>query len=124
MPSLSDRIAIPNKEEMNANLSSAREETMIAVLKIPGRLTADCSEPTGDFAARVVTRHVGPFRVRGLNVAVESLERIFLEVRASRPDVYAEVKTEGMLCVRHRRENPTRFSNHSWGCAIDLFFGS
>jgi len=33
------------------------------------------------------------------------------------------VKTEGMLCVRHKRNNPNSFSNHSWGAAIDLFFG-
>ena len=29
-----------------------------------------------------------------------------------------------MLCVRHKRNNPNSFSNHSWGTAIDLFFGS
>jgi peptidoglycan hydrolase-like protein with peptidoglycan-binding domain len=124
MPSLSDKIAIPPKAEMNPNLSAAREDTMLSVFGRPGRLTQDCSDPTGAFAARVITRNVGPFRVTGLNVAVESLERIFTEVRAQHPNVFNEVKTEGMLCVRHRRTNPSRFSNHSWGCALDLFFGS
>ena len=35
------------------------------------------------------------------------------------------VRTDGlgMRCVRHRRHNPDKFSNHSWGTAIDLKFG-
>lgn len=120
----SDRVAIPPKENMNRNLSAAREQTMLRVFGTPGRLTRDCSAATGAFARRVVRRNVGPFRVEGLEFAVESLARIFAEVRAKHPDVFNEVRTEGMLCVRHRRGNPARFSNHSWGCAIDLFFGS
>lgn len=120
----SDRVAIPPKEDMNRNLSPAREQTMLRILGTPGRLTRDCSDPTGAFARRVVVRNVGPFRVQGLEFAVESLERIFAEVKEQHPDVFNEVKTEGLLCVRHRRTNPARFSNHSWGCALDLFFGS
>jgi Putative peptidoglycan binding domain/D-alanyl-D-alanine carboxypeptidase len=120
----SDRVAIPPKENMNPNLSPAREQTMLQVLGKPGRLTRDCSDPTGAFARRVVTHDVGPFRVQGLDFAVESLTRIFAEVKEAHPDVFAEVKTEGLLCVRARRTNPARFSNHSWGCALDLFFGS
>jgi hypothetical protein len=124
MPKNSDRVAIPPKENMNPNLSPAREQTMLQVLGKPGRLTRDCSDPTGAFARRVVVRNVGPFRVQGLDFAVDSLERIFAEVKVAHPEVFAEVKTEGLLCVRHRRTNPARFSNHSWGCALDLFFGS
>jgi hypothetical protein len=124
MPRNHDRVPIPPKEDMNRNLSSAREQTMLEVFGRPGRLTRDCSDPTGDFARRVVTQNVGPFRVTGFDLAVETLERIFAEVRTEHRDVFDEVKTEGMLCVRQRRGNPARFSNHSWGCAIDLFFGS
>jgi len=124
MPRNHDRVPIPPKEDMNRNLSSAREQTMIEVFGRPGRLTRNCSDPTGDFARRVVTQNVGPFRVTGFDLAVGTLERIFAEVRTEHRDVFDEVKTEGMLCVRHRRNNPTRFSNHSWGCAIDLFFGA
>ncbi|NOT54940.1 MAG: hypothetical protein HOP18_10070, partial [Deltaproteobacteria bacterium] len=97
---------------------------MLEVFGSPGRLTRECSTPTGDFARRVVTRNVGPFRVTGFELAVVTLERIFADVRTEHRDVFDEVKTEGMLCVRHRRGNPARFSNHSWGCAIDLFFGA
>jgi hypothetical protein len=124
MPSNRDRVPIPPKENMNRNLSAAMEPTMLRILGKPGRLTRDCSEPTGTVARRVVKRDVGPFRVEGLDFAVDSLERVFKEVKAAHPDVFNEVKNDGMLCVRHRRKNPTRFSNHSWGCAIDIFFGS
>jgi hypothetical protein len=124
MPNLSDKVSIPPKQDLNAHLSSAREDTMIRILGTPGPKTPSCSEPTGDFARRIVTRHVGPFRVRGYDAAVDSLERIFAEVRREHEDVFNAVQTEGMLCVRSRRHNPNRFSNHSWGCAIDLFFGS
>jgi hypothetical protein len=124
MPNLSDKVSIPPKQDMNPNLSSAREDTMIQILGTPGQKTQDCSDPIGDFARRIVVRDVGPFKVRGYDLAVDSIERIFAEVRREREDVFNAVKTEGMLCVRHRRNNPNRFSNHSWGCAIDLFFGS
>jgi hypothetical protein len=124
MPTLSDKIPIPPKADMNPNLTAASEATMLSVFGRPGELTRECSEATGAFAQRVVTRNVGPFRVTGLNLAVDSLERIFAEVREQRQDVFDQVKTEGMLCVRHRRPDPAHYSNHSWGCAIDLFFGS
>jgi hypothetical protein len=123
MPKNSDRVPIPPKETMNRNLSAARVETMLSVLGKPGPLTKECSDPAGPFAQRVIRRDVGPFDVEGLDIAVESLDRIFAEVRAALPDVFKEARTEGMLCVRARRHNPTVFSNHSWGCAIDLFFG-
>jgi len=108
---------------MNLNLSPAREDTMLRILGTPGSKTQECNDPTGDFARHIVTRNVGPFQVSGYDLAVDSVERIFTEVRREREDVFSAVKTEGMLCVRHRRHNPAVFSNHSWGCAIDLFFG-
>jgi hypothetical protein len=64
----SDRVAIPPKENMNRNLSPAREQTMLRVLGKPGRLTSDCSEPTGAFARRVGV--VGEDTVRALDAAL------------------------------------------------------
>jgi hypothetical protein len=124
MSDLADRVPIPPKDAMNTGLSSAREPTMLTKFGRPGALTKKCSPATGKFSARVLERvDVGPFKVTGLDFAVESLKQIFAEVLLSAPTVHAEVKTAGMLCVRHRRANPSRYSNHSWGCAIDLFFG-
>jgi len=65
-----------------------------------------------------------PPPVSGLDFAVESIRQVFAEVEVKLPQVFREVKTAGMLCVRHRRSNPARFSNHSWGAAIDLYFGT
>jgi hypothetical protein len=56
--------------------------------------------------------------------ALDSLTKIFSIIQPLHPDVYAGVKSAGMLCVRANKANPATFSNHSWGCAIDMYFGS
>jgi len=122
---LSDEIPIPPKDQMNNNLSAARQSVMLAVLGKPGELTKDCSKPTGEFIKRIKKSFdVGPFKVDGLDYAVETLRQIFAEVQIDLPNVYKEVKNAGVLCVRHRRNNPTLFSNHSWGASIDIYFGN
>lgn len=125
MSELSDRILIPPKDIMNTGLSPATESTMRNKLGIPGRRTRLCSPPTGAFKKRIKFGvNVGPFKVSGLDFAVESLRQIFTEVQLQLPDVFSAVKTTGMQCVRHRRKSTVLFSNHSWGTAIDLFFGT
>jgi hypothetical protein len=125
MASLNDRVPIPPKDTMNTNLSPANESTMLHKLGKPGNLTKDCSDPFPDFKKRLKFGvDVGPFKVSGLDFAVESLRQIFAEVQQQLPQVFAEVKSDGMLCVRHRRKSPILFSNHSFGTAIDIFFGS
>ncbi len=125
MEKLSDLVPIPPKEVMNPGLSSATEATMLKALGTPGERTKECSEPTGKIKKRIVFGvQVAPHvKVSGFDFAVESLRQLFAEVQTKRPDVFDEVRTAGMLCVRHRRANPSKFSNHSWGTAIDLFFG-
>jgi hypothetical protein len=118
-------VDIPPSNTFNQNLSSASEATMLRLLGVPGRKTNDCSPATGTFKNRVVSRvDVGPFKISGLDIAVQSLKEVFAEAEEQIPNVVAAVKNEGMLCVRHKRNNPNSFSNHSWGTAIDLFFGS
>ncbi|RWM18292.1 MAG: M15 family peptidase [Mesorhizobium sp.] len=125
MANLSDRVPIPPRDAMNVGLSACREQTMLTKFGKPGQLTSDCSDPVGDFVKRVKRKFdCGPFKVSGLDFAVESLKQVFEEVKISQPSVFSSVKNDGMLCVRHRRHNPARFSNHSWGTAIDIFFGS
>lgn len=121
---LDDKVPIPPKDQMNKNLSPAREATMLKVLGKPGELTKDCSDPSGAYLKRIKYKFdVGPFKVSGLDHAVETLAQILNEVKKDLPQVYDEVKTAGVLCVRHRRGNPSRYSNHSWGASIDLYFG-
>jgi D-alanyl-D-alanine carboxypeptidase-like protein len=122
-PKPTDIVDIPPANTFNVNLNSASEATMLQVFGTPGQKTKHCSPATGNFKKRVVTQSVGPFRVTGLDVAVASLKAAFAEAEEQLPNVIAQVKTEGMLCVRHKRNNPNSFSNHSWGTAIDLRFG-
>jgi len=124
MSDLSDRVPIPPKDTMNTGLTSATQTVMLKKFGTPGPLTPDCVDPTGKFKKRIrFGIDVGPFKVSGLDFAVESLRQIFGEVQQQLPAVFKEVKTEGVLCVRSRRGNPSLFSNHSWGTAIDLKFG-
>jgi len=124
MSDLGDRVPIPPKDTMNIGLTSATEAVMLKKFGKPGPLTPACSDPTGKFKKRIrFGFDVGPFKVSGLDFAVESLRQIFGEVRQQQPAVFQEIKTAGVLCVRSRRGNPSRFSNHSWGTAIDLFVG-
>jgi hypothetical protein len=91
----------------------------------PGNLTSECSGLTGSIKQRVRSNFdVGPFKVTGLDFAVESLSQIFADVQNKDRTLFEQVKTDGMLCVRARRHNPAHFSNHSWGTAIDIFFGN
>lgn len=124
-PSLSDRVPIPPQSQFNVGLSACSESTMLKKFGAPGNLTVDCSAATGDFIRRVrLSFDVGPFKVTGLDYAVESLRQVFADVRQDNQQLYNQVKNDGMLCVRARRHSTNHFSNHSWGTAIDIFFGA
>ena len=125
MSNFDDLIPIPSKDIMNPGLSSAQESTMLKVFGTPGTLTKDCSDPDATFKKMLVFGvNVGPFKVSGLRLAVESLTQVFAQIKVFNPDLFSQVKTAGVLCVRSRRGNASHFSNHSWGTAIDVFFGS
>lgn len=125
MEDLNNLVPIPAKEVMNKGLTAASESTMLEILGKPGELTSDCSDPNNIFIKKLVFGvDVGPFKVSGLLYAVESLKQIFAQVKIELPDVYNAVKTAGVLCIRSRRHNPSKYSNHSFGTAIDIYFGS
>ena len=119
-------VPIPPKERMNPNLTPAREDTMLARFSKPGPLTKDCSPPSATFAREVISgvRLTPNLRVSGLKLAVASLQQVFREIEQTVPEVFSQLRTAGMLCVRARRVNPSKYSNHSWGTAIDLFLGA
>ena len=110
---------------MNIGLSACTESAMLKKFGTPGNLTKTCSAATGSFLKRVRQNFdVGPFKITGLDYAVESLLQVFADVRKDNQSLYDQVKNEGMLCVRARRQNLGVFSNHSWGTAIDIYFGT
>src|SRR5690242_2842583 len=119
MSSLSDLVPIPTG--INPGLSACRETTMIKKFGSPGTLTDKCSPVTGDIKARIrYGINVGPFKVSGLDYAIDSLGQIFTIISKKYPTTYEQVRTAGMLCVRRIKYNPAHYSNHSWGTAIDL----
>ena len=123
-PRPEDVIAIPPTDTFNKGLSSASETTMLRLLGVPGEKARDCGPASEALRRRMSSRvDVGPFKVTGLKIAVDSLKQVFDEAEEMIPNVLAAVKNDGMLCVRLKRHSDTSFSNHSWGTAIDLFFG-
>ena len=123
MPGLADLVPIP--PAINPGLSACREETMLGKFGRPGELTDKCSRVTGDVRGRIKFGvDVGPFKVSGLDYAVASLSQVFSMLSNQQHDAYSQIKKAGMLCVRRIKHNPAHYSNHSWGTAIDLYFGS
>ena len=67
----------------------------------------------------IVRRNVGPFKVTGLQPAVDSLADVMAEIKRGDPALHNRLGTSGMLCVRRIANSPNT-SNHSWGIAVDL----
>jgi hypothetical protein len=73
----------------------------------------------------IVTSNVGPFSATGLKPFVETITKIFAEVKQKDPNLYTRIGSAGLLCVRPKK-NPNgsyrmgSWSNHSWGVAIDI----
>jgi hypothetical protein len=118
--SLTDLVAIP--QSTNVGVTSAKQSTMLGLLGNPRRdYTSKCQEIEHPELRKLVTiRNLGPFKVRGLLPAVDSLERIIADIRVEVPVVHAALGTQGMLCARLVRGSQHGISNHSWGTAIDL----
>ena len=99
---------------------------MLNTLGRPCTLSADCTQVTNERVLNLLVENedVGPFRVSGLGPAVEALKRIFAEVQAQEPALFAALGTAGMLCCRRVRTTDgsisPNFSNHSWGTAVDI----
>ena len=89
----------------------------------PGTPDPGCGPSSPALAPLMKTANVGPFRVTGFGAAVDALTRVFAAVQAAKPDLYAVLGTQGMLCVRYVRGSTTNFSNHAWGTAIDMTIG-
>lgn len=63
---------------------------------------------------------MGPFKVNGFDLAVESLKEVMADIRLEERDIFDALSTAGMLCCRFVRGSTSNISNHSWGTAVDL----
>ncbi|NJM29434.1 MAG: M15 family metallopeptidase [Rhizobiales bacterium] len=120
MPSLTKRVAIPSG--INTGLTSASSSLMLSLLGNPrSNYSQDCQPVTNArLKAHIKTKHVGPFRATGFDLALESLIAVMADIRAEQPSVFAALSSAGMLCCRFKRGSSSSISNHAWGTAIDL----
>lgn len=115
-------VLIANRREVNKGLSVASPSFLEAALGRPRNVLSDRCETMANekLASLLVSEKVGPIRVHMLQPAVDSLKRVFENVRNTDPDLYARINTAGSLCVRQIRGSTGRTSTHSFGLSVDL----
>ena len=115
-------VSIANRRKVNGDLRIASPSYLESILGKPrGVLTNKCQGMTNSRLTKLlVTKNVGPIRVRMLRPAIDSLDRIFQKIEAADPDLYARINSSGALCVRHIRGAPNLTSTHAFGLSLDL----
>lgn len=117
-------VPIPPLDTINIGLHPGHQATMLKIFGVPGALSRDCSNIANrKLEALIETRNVGPFKATGIGRLLDHLTEIFSQVKGKLPEVFAQAKSDGMLCCRAVRGSKSNFSNHSWGTAIDIRFG-
>ncbi len=118
--SLTAKRPIPNN--INQGLSSPPNRLMLELLGSPRNSYDQTCRPPTNRPIKNMIRHkdVGPFKVPGLEPALDSLTEVMNDIRIEHPDVYAALGHMGMLCCRNVRGSTSSISNHSFGTAIDL----
>ena len=123
-PSVAPTTLVEVPKNLNQGLTSAKYERLMEIFGPPGARTQSCSPISNAKLQRLmVTENVGPFPVTGIKPAVDALRRIFAAIKQQKPELYTQIQSGGMLCCRSLRGEPSKFSNHSWGTAIDLQIG-
>ncbi len=115
---------LTGRRNVNAPLESATSDYLEALFG-PPRLARDfsdeCQAPDNPrLVANLALEDVGPFRVRMLKPALESLRRIFKAVKEFEPDLYEVIGSRGSLCGRLIRGSEDRVSAHAYGTAVDV----
>jgi len=115
-------VLIANRRNVNKGLTVASPDYLETNLGRPRSVLSDKCESMENqrLADLLVLEEVGPIRVHMLQPAVESLRRVFENVRSTDADLYARINTAGSLCVRRIRGTQDRVSTHSYGLAVDL----
>lgn len=115
-------VLIADRRNVNKNLKTAGPTYLAKKLGRPRQVLSDkCEAMTNPrLKALLKTQRVGPIRVTMLQPALDSLTRVFENVRITDPDLYARINTAGALCVRRIRGTKDRLSTHSFGLAVDL----
>lgn len=127
MPKLTDMVPISSIPNLNAGLSSAREQTMISCLGSPQLplTTNDSPERASPLVKKLQTaKKIGNVSAFGIAPAIDSLTDVLTKAFAEITDLKKNLRGDGMLAVRLRHPTSglpsTKISNHAWGTAIDL----
>jgi hypothetical protein len=132
---MSSLISIP--AGINSGLNFPSADFQIAKIGRPGcPLTAacfSCNCATNNAVIsrlRVTMKVTDTVSITGLKPFVEAVQRAFANMKAAGGEAltaYQQAKSAGGLCCRPiKRSNGTpggTWSNHSWGVAVDFFFG-
>lgn len=115
-------VLIANRRNVNPGISVGGSRWLENFIGRPRQnLSNDCDPMTNPkLKDMLVLADVGPIRVQMLQPAADSLKRVFENVKAADPDLYARIKSSGSLCVRQIRGTIGRTSTHSFGLAVDL----
>lgn len=115
-------VNVAGRRQINRQHKVAARSYLIEKLGLPSRnLGTDCGTMDNPrLSALLVTKQVGPVRVKMLRPAIESLHRVFENIQRADPDLYDRISTAGATCVRLIRGSATAPSSHSFGMAIDL----
>lgn len=110
------------KARFNRGVTQPGNRVMLEVIGHPrDSYSTNCQAVTNPkIKALLETRQIGPIRVTMVKPALESLERIYNQLKEDEPDLAAKLGTAGALCARLIRGSTRSVSNHSWGTAIDL----
>jgi hypothetical protein len=115
-------VLIANRRKVNGELKVGGPRFLEEFLGRPRETLSDQCQPMTNPKLRAMLKveRVGPIRVSMLQPALDSLRRVFANVEATDPDLYARINTAGALCVRQIRGTRGRTSTHSFGLAVDL----
>lgn len=115
-------VLIQNRTGFNDPLTVASSSFIVDFLGKPREVLSDNCEPMTNEALKGMlrTEQVGPVRVTMLQPAIESLRTVFENIRRVDPKLHDLINTAGALCVRQIRGTSGRYSNHSFGLAVDL----
>jgi len=117
-----DVVLIGDRRKINKGLSVPTPGFLEKFLGRPREDINDNCQPMThpDLKAMLKLETVGPIKVQMLQPAIDSLARVFDNIRASDQELYKRINTAGSLCVRRIRGSLTSLSSHSFGLALDL----
>lgn len=122
-------------------MGKPRNDSIYESVPVFGKIGADKGKLVGYAAVPTViqnkylndmmqTFNIDTIHNTGLSVAANSLREVMADVIKTYPDLKGRIRTDGMCVPRfistHKSKKnpipkkPSKLSNHSWGCAIDL----